>query len=190
MWLILILNLYSTRGLTCFKVQLKVLLNEFEGALNTEELFDSVNGLLLGHVGFVIERVQGKPNKYKAQIKSKISCEDGIKKFVKIYCAQTNESLRCDKKKDPTENYKVRQYYRCQHNTKYLGTKRVSKVLAGKHQQMFKNTNCEFLRLCSITNALPMNSIAQLQMNEHINTQSTHYKPGDLRMRLNLSMRR
>ena len=80
---------------------------EFEGALNTEELFDCVNELLLGQVDFVIEKVQGKTNKYKAQIKSKISCEDGIKKFVEIYCHQTNETLHCDKKKDPTKNYKV-----------------------------------------------------------------------------------
>ena len=127
---------------------------EFEGALNTEELFDCVNELLLGQVDFVIEKVQGKTNKYKAQIKSKISCEDGIKKFIEIYCHQTNETLRCDKKKDPTKNYKMQQYYRCQHNTKYLGTKRVSKILASKPQKRFKNTNCEFLMFFSITNVI------------------------------------
>ena len=47
-----------------------------DGALNTKEVFDSENELLLGQFGFVIERVQGKPDKYKAQIKSKISCEE------------------------------------------------------------------------------------------------------------------
>ena len=123
---------------------------EFEGALNTEELFDCVNELLLGQVDFVIEKVQGKTNKYKAQIKSKI----GIKKFVEIYLHQTNETLRCDKKKDLTEKYKLRQYYRCQHNTKYLGTNRGSKILARKPQKRFKNTNCEFLMFFSITNVI------------------------------------
>ena len=122
---------------------------EFEGALNTEELFDCVNELLLGQVDFVIEKVQGKTNKYKAQIKSKMSCEDGIKKFVEIYCHQTNETLRCDKKKDPTKNYKVR---------RIIGANIILNTLAQKGSlkasKEVQNTNCEFLMFLSITNVI------------------------------------
>ena len=113
-----------------------------------------MNGLLPCQVGFVIERVQNKSNKHKSQIRSKIYCEYGIKKFVEIYCHQTNETLRCDKEKDATKKYKVRQYYRCLHYTKYLGTKRVSKILASKPKKRFKNTNYEYLMLFSITNVI------------------------------------
>ena len=181
--LIINLDFYSDDWLTwtiCFKVQFSI--QKLSLRKIPKNCLTVWMNCYLGQVAFVIERVQGKPNKYKAQIKSNISCEDGIKKFVEIYCHQTNGTLRCDKKKDATKNYKVWQYYRYQHNTKYLGTKRVSKILARKPRERFKNTNCEYLKLFSIPNVIENEFPCSITIEWAHNHPVNSLQHGDLKM--------
>ena len=60
-----------------------------------------------------------------ANIKCNIQCQYDVNDFIKFYSRETNEILKSNFKKREVEKsiYKVKNTYRCHHDTRYEGTR-------------------------------------------------------------------
>ena len=95
----------------------------------------------------------GKTGKdYVANIECNIKCQNELYDFIQYYSRETNETLKLKYKKRETEKsmYKVKNTYRCHHDTRYEGTRNAKEVLQKNPFKRFKNTSCPFQTVVKI----------------------------------------
>ena len=119
----------------------------FNGARNTQRLFSAVRDVIpLKETDYEIQFVEGTTDRWKAQIYCSISSNDELKQFRMNYISRNDETIKIstNKKCSPASPYVINAYFRCHHDTRYIPTRDVTKIIELNPCKRFKNNNCEF----------------------------------------------
>lgn len=115
-----------------------------------------------------------KDEVYTAEVNCNLNTSKEIQEFVTKYTNEFNECLKLKYKKEGSNKslLKVKEIYRCHHDTRYEKTRDVDATLKRNPLKRFKNTSCPFQISFKIYNELPTSGFSSKIYLEH-----THNHP-------------